>query len=266
MVAPQPFYFGPSHHPLFGVYHPAQAAADRDLGVLLCAPIGREYLRTHRALRQLSLRLSRAGFHSLRFDYRGCGDSAGEPEGLALDDWAADVGVAADELKDRAGLGRLAFVGLRLGGTLALLAASGRRDVDGLVLWEAVLDGPGYLAEIRAADEARRRGLGIAATPPDEQGTVGVLGFPIGKRLQQGLESLAVTPARRPARRALVLRDHDIPEDARLLEDLRRLGVAAEGMRAATARIWLDGDDEARALVPTATFEKAVSWLEGDAA
>jgi uncharacterized protein len=259
MAPPQQFYFGPAESRLFGVYHAPQAVADRDVGVLVCPPIGREYLKTHRALRQLAVRLARAGFHALRFDYRGCGDSAGDPAGATLAEWAADVGHAADELKDRAGLGRVALVGLRLGATLALLSAGTRRDVEGLVLWEPVVDGAAYLAGIRADHAARTRGRVV------DDGPLEWSGFPVGLGLQEGLASLAPLPGRRPARRALILRDHEAAADAALLDGLRGLGVAAERVETAMERIWLDEEDVGRALVPSTIFQKAVGWLEAGA-
>ena len=71
----RPFYFGDSEEALYGVYHSPQGE-HRDEGVVLCAPFGQEAMRTHRALRQLATLLTKRGYHVLRFDYRGTGDSA----------------------------------------------------------------------------------------------------------------------------------------------------------------------------------------------
>ena len=258
----EPCYFG-SGGELFGVYHPPQTTADRDVGVVLCEPIVREYLKTHRALRQLALRVARVGFHALRFDYRGCGDSAGEPVGYGLQEWAEDAAAAADELKDRSGVGKIAFVGLRLGATLAMLAAGRRRDVEGLVLWEPILDGPAYLAEMTERDRAWWRDLEVPVEPPDAEGTVGILGFPVGTRLRDTLRSLDLVPPRRPARRALLLRGDEGEYDAEFMEQLRSLGVAAEQVPTPVARIWVDDTEMLnQALIPAATFHSAVTWLE----
>jgi pimeloyl-ACP methyl ester carboxylesterase len=264
--AAAPCYFGASGAEMFGVYHPPQAAADRDVGVVVCPPMGREYLKTHRALRQLALHAARSGFHALRFDYRGCGDSAGEPASFGLREWAQDVASAADELKDRSGVGRVAFVGLRLGATLAVLAAGGRRDVEGLVLWEPVLDGPGYLGEIVDRDRAFWRSLEVAVEPPDESGTVGIIGFPVSRSLHDALHGLTLTPARRPARRALLIRGDELRGEAAFLERLRGLGVVVESAVTPVDPIWADGGEMNRALIPAATFQRAVSWLEANVA
>ena len=76
-----PFYFGSSAEPLFGAYHPPGNQVGRNLAVLICPPLGREYLRAHWALRRLADQISRDGGHVLRFDYFATGDSAGDSKG-----------------------------------------------------------------------------------------------------------------------------------------------------------------------------------------
>ena len=74
----EPFYFGKSPRALFGVYHPPKAGMTRKTGVVLCYPMGHEYVYSHRAFLRLAMLLSSAGFHVLRFDFYGCGDSEGD--------------------------------------------------------------------------------------------------------------------------------------------------------------------------------------------
>ena len=57
-----PFFFGESERALFGLYHPPKSATVRELGVVLCYPMGQEYMRAHRAFRQLALILSNFEF------------------------------------------------------------------------------------------------------------------------------------------------------------------------------------------------------------
>src|SRR5438046_10636910 len=73
-----PFYFGPFAARLFGIHDAPRTDAGREGSVVLCYPYGRDYVSAFRAYRTLALRLARAGFHVLRFDYRGTGDSAGD--------------------------------------------------------------------------------------------------------------------------------------------------------------------------------------------
>src|SRR6185503_18450344 len=122
----QPFYFGTSEQQLFGVYHAAESGSSKRAGVVLCQPVGHEYLRAHRAFRNLAMALAGQGFHVLRFDYFATGDSAGDGEQLSVRQCLSDLATAIDELKDIAGVTKVSLVGLRLGATFAALAASGR--------------------------------------------------------------------------------------------------------------------------------------------
>jgi pimeloyl-ACP methyl ester carboxylesterase len=144
-----PLYFGPSKRPLFGIYYPPARQPGRNRGVVLCNPFGDEAIKAHRAYLALAQRLAAERFHVLRFDYSCTGDSAGESEDGRVAQWIEDVGVAADELKDASGAAKLSFVGLRLGASLAFLGARQRKDLDRVVLWDPVVSGPAYLAELR---------------------------------------------------------------------------------------------------------------------
>ena len=142
----RPLYFGDSRHPLFGAYHDPQGERVREVGVLICNPGPQEYMSSHWALRKQALTLAREGFHVLRFDYYGCGDSAGQTREGTLERWRQDIAAALEELKDLAGVRRVCVVGFRLG---AALAAQATIKVKDLVLWEPVVDGRAYLDELR---------------------------------------------------------------------------------------------------------------------
>ena len=107
----QPFYFGSASRRLFGCYH-EPAESGRGMGVVLCQPLWREYIRAHRAFKQLAVRLSDRGFAVLRFDYYGCGDSDGEDNEGDLRGWTDDVSAAIDELRIRSGVNTADLVGL----------------------------------------------------------------------------------------------------------------------------------------------------------
>jgi len=255
------FFFGGAESPLFGVYHAPLSAADRDLGIVVCAAVGREYTKTHRALRQLALRLARLGFHVLRFDYRGCGDSSGEPVEADLVRWAEDVSRAVEELKDRAGLAKVGLIGLRLGGALALLSARARRDVEALVLWEPVLDGCRHLGDLKATNAKWQADRGLPSEAVAPEGALGILGFPMGRPLLEGLEGLDWTLDRRPARRVLLLRETADPADVSLAEQMKKHGVSFHVHTTPAERFWQDADSGTRMFVPTSSLQAVTSWL-----
>lgn len=72
------------------------------------------------------------GSTALRFDFRGRGESDGDPHELTVSNEIADLQAAISHLRGL-GLGRIALVGSSLGGTVALLTASADNDIAGLV-------------------------------------------------------------------------------------------------------------------------------------
>lgn len=189
-----PLFFGTSERPLFGVYHPPRTRDSHGTGVVLCYPAGQEYMRAHRAFRQLAVLLSRNGFAVLRFDYFGTGDSAGEPDAVTFDEWARDIETAVDELKDTAAVGQVHLIGLRLGAYLAAVVQARRPDVCQTILWDPVVEGTAYLLNLlNTTDKSPDEN---AAALRDQLSTIGINGFPWTAQLRA--ELTALRPARFP--------------------------------------------------------------------
>ena len=256
-----PFFFGSRERALYGVYHPprvqgrGRGPVGRE-GVVLCYPFGVEYMRAHRAFRQLTTLLTRQGLHVLRFDYYGTGDSMGEGSEADLAGWTGDVGTAIQELRDTAGLARVGLIGLRLGGALAARAAVGRDDVDRLVLWDPVVSGSHYLASLPGAPFAGGFPAGVDA--------VGVGGFPVTRSFYQQLHGFELDTSDVPARvRVELITSRRDPEFDRLRERLAvRTGpqhvdvVPSEGN-------WAEGDAFGSALLPQGIIQAIVDRFSG---
>lgn len=247
------FYFGPSERALFGSYHPPVGEQPLPSGVVLCYPFGREYLRAHRAFRQLAIQLARAGFHVLRFDYYGTGDSAGESDDGDLDTWRENVSVAADELKDTAGVGRVSLVGLRLGATVAFRAAVARDDVDDLVLWNPIVRGAAHTDELFAAN--------VEWATSQGGGPASIWGFPMTGQLQAGVRGVDLLAEDLPgARRVHLVVSEEKADYTALAERMRTHGRALE-YRHVPATGWSETDEVVTALVPTALVHDIVRGL-----
>jgi pimeloyl-ACP methyl ester carboxylesterase len=217
----QATYFGDRSARLFGVYHPPCAQVARDAAVLLCQPGAQEYNAAHWAFRKLAALLSREGFHVLRFDWRGTGDSAGESDEGCPELWLADVRTAARELLDLSGVPALSLVGMRLGAALALQACAAGLPVRDLVLWEPVVTGAAYLTEL-ASLETRRSLQLLHPLPSGERDEL--LGFRFPQPLRRAIEAIDLRAAGRlPARRALLFAPAPRPD----FEELRRSLAAA---------------------------------------
>ena len=127
----------------------------REECVLICNPFGQEAIRCHRLLKVLADRLARSGFHVMRFDYFGTGDSDGDDASGNLEAWTNDVCRANQEICIQSGCHYSAWFGLRLGANLAARASS-RTELAPrrLVLWDPIASGTAYLDELAAADVA----------------------------------------------------------------------------------------------------------------
>jgi pimeloyl-ACP methyl ester carboxylesterase len=255
----RPFHFGSSQKTLFGMHHPPPTAA-RAVGVVLCNPLGQEAIRGHRAYRQLTSLFNKARFHVLRFDYFSTGDSAGESFEADPAQWIEDVGTAADELKDITGVTKLAFVGLRLGATLALLASQDRKDLDSVVLWDPVVFGAAYLEELRATHlEYMAQELGDGFNPARASVASEALGFPLTDALVLGLKATDLTSIAGCSARSTALIVSQ-PTDAyqALRARLASLGVEVAYQEVVAER-WNSDEAMNAALVPSGLLQAIVA-------
>ncbi len=182
-------------------------------GVVLCAPWGHEAMWSHRAWRHLAADLASAGMPVLRFDYPGCGDSAGTDEGPdRLSACAHSIVRAAQTLRAHTGVERVVLCGLRLGATLAVLAAEamaadGGQRPDGLILLAPPVTGRTYLRELRALQGSWCNNAipDIPVAPPHD-GACEVLGHRLPSDAVALLEALRLERrATCPAPRVLLL-------------------------------------------------------------
>jgi alpha/beta superfamily hydrolase len=142
-----PTRFGPDGRRLYGVHQPAVGRGRGGLAAVICNPWGSEALRAHRSLRVLADTLSRAGWHVLRFDYFGTGDADGALSEGTVTGFRDDARQAAAELRALSGASQVVYVGLRLGASVAALAAQGDAAAAGLVLWDPVSSGRAWLED-----------------------------------------------------------------------------------------------------------------------
>ena len=257
----EPFYFGTSAKPLFGCYHAPQSERTRECGVVLCYPMENEYIISHRAYRQLAVRLSNVGFPVLRFDFYGCGDSGGDFEQAQIRQWLTDISTAIDEMIGRCNLGKVCLVGLRLGGSLAAMVGGERSDIDGIVLWDPVVSGRAYIEELttlhremlRYSYAKPRRGMA------DEKHTERPE-FPITGSMLSDLEKIDLLAIRqKPANNILIVQSNEGPGEGRFREHLESIGAHLEYKPFPSAKIWKK--DPHRPLVPNQIVQSVVYWI-----
>lgn len=142
------FHSGHRGNRIYCSLHRPATRLVRGTGVVLCNPLGHEYYRAHRSYVKLAGQLAQLGFPVMRFDFTGCGDSEGERVHERLDAWLNEISIAVDLLRESEPVSSVALGGLRFGGTLSWLAARRVDSVKALLLWDATIDGEGYIANM----------------------------------------------------------------------------------------------------------------------
>jgi pimeloyl-ACP methyl ester carboxylesterase len=201
----------------------------------------------------------------LRFDFSGCGDSSGDADRARLRHWRADVAAAVDELRRRARVAKICLVGLRLGGSLALLVGAERGDIDAMVLWDPVLSGLDYLDGLTDLHLQMLQHAHVKPMPgPGDQDHVERLGFPLAASLRSDLEALDLLAVpHRPAGDVLVIQSNDKVDQERLCRHLDDLGADLTFERFPDPRLWVWEEAVGRVLVPQPILQSVVSWLSG---
>jgi pimeloyl-ACP methyl ester carboxylesterase len=197
-----PVMFGSRERPLFGLYDAAVEPRKR-VGVVVFKPLGWEFIRAHRTIRQLASRLAQAGYDVMRFDYSGTGDSGGDIEdGVSVTRWLQDAEETCEELTMVAGVTKLVLLGLREGGMLAAeLARRQPRLCQRVVVWDPPQVAPGV-------------------EQPGDADDIGAFALPEAMRAE--LAALALRPASTGLPRVrLVLTDSawDVPDDLQAAVD-----------------------------------------------
>ncbi len=250
-----PLFFGDSNAPLFGVYH-GPSGRPRNEGVLLCYPFGQEYMRAHRANRQLAMLLAKQGFHVLRFDYQGTGNSAGLLAEATVEVWINNIQAAAEELKETAGIDHLHLVGLRLG---ALLGAKACQDlsIDRLVLWDPVNSGSAYEDELQQVmhlgDEAHNNFI-------DDDGTLYFNGFGLSSALRQGLAEIDLLNMTPGAKQVLHIVSSEYPSALALKDAWQAVDQYQYSLTEAPGD-WNYVDDFGGILLPQPIIQAIVGWF-----
>jgi uncharacterized protein len=252
------FFFG-AQQELFGAHHSA-VGAERGI-VLICSPLSPEWLVIHRVLRTLADRMAEKGFSVMRFDYFGCGDSAGEHEQASLARWIDDIDTAVIELRRRSSPVPLYVIGVRLGALLAARAGARRDDVDALVLWDPPLNGAAHGNALRAnmrrmlstahviADEATRRDL------PSE-----ILGYPVNSQFWHELDQLDFDLQHPPARRALLV-ESDPRSFGAVAARLSPLSLPIEQLPLEEPELWEWVEDVTRLQLPHRISAAITDWI-----
>lgn len=243
----------------FVVEHAPPTPTARATAVVILPPLGYEDTSAYRPLRVLADALATAGHVVVRLDWPGLGDSAGDAEDDTLvDRQIAAARAAVTSLRER-GFPRVAAIGVRAGGLLALAAGG----IDEIVLWGTPASGKALLREERAFH--RMAAAAFGATPehaPLPAGAVEAGGFFYSAgsvKALNGLVAAALVP--RDLRRALVIAREGTTPAPDLLAALQHAEVTTSAGGLGDLL-----DDPYRSTLTTAVRDTILGWFAADTA
>jgi alpha-beta hydrolase superfamily lysophospholipase len=211
-IAPRPRFIAMGERVLFTWHHPPPPSLKRGGGIVICPPLGYEYMSTYRTLRILASRLAAIGFDVLRVDYDGTGNSTGNPDDPnRVAAWLGSIDCVMAETRRLSGSDRIALAGLRAGALLAVQAAVAAGGVERLVLWSPFSSGRRYVHELKAI-----AGLGEQRDADENTGgaTVNAAGHIVTADTLAGLARLdTASVTTRPACQVLIVDRDDRPSD-----------------------------------------------------
>jgi dienelactone hydrolase len=141
---------------LLGVlFSPDDESRKRDTGLVFLHGWAGYRIGPHQMFTKMARRACAMGFPCLTFDFRGRGDSEGDAQKASISTMVTDAQKAARVLVERAGVSKVALVGVCSGGEVALGAGATIPECDAMVLWSV----PQVAADRSHADRAKRNAI-----------------------------------------------------------------------------------------------------------
>lgn len=205
-------YFGPAAHRLYGVVPEAVDSAPTAL--VFCPPFAEEMVTTYARFASWSKQLEAEGIPVVRFHPFGTGESGGSFGDFSLTSAVSDACSAAELARNRVSPTRLGYFGLRLGATIAMLAAR-KQPVDLLVLWSPVTNIAQYMRELfrgqlakemvhQGATRVRRNSQDMIAELESGQ-SADLMGYEFSAQLYREMVTAEKWPETPPARHVIWL-------------------------------------------------------------
>ncbi len=254
----KPFWMDAAPGPLFA-WHDAPAGEARDAVVVLCRPFGYDAQCTQRAYRHLAATLRDAGFHALRIDYHGTGDSSGDDaDEDRLPSWLGSVRAAIEWARAKLGVEKVVLFGTGFGALVALEVAS-REDVDAVVLLAPPRSGRAWLREARALQGLVDANAG--ARSAERRDGEESAGFLLTEPTASAVGALDPSAQKSKARALLVVARDDLPGgEERLIAKLAAQGVETTLSRAPGYGAMIQ-DDPHKSVVPLVAWSETAAWL-----
>jgi pimeloyl-ACP methyl ester carboxylesterase len=243
----------------FGWLHVPAAATETTppTGVVLCAAFAQEEMCTHYGMLALADSFAAMGMPTIRFDYRGAGNSI--PAEITFDTLIQDTEHAAACLRSECGVGAIVLAGVRLGAAVAFRAASVIPGVGALALMAPALSGKGFMRETRAS--AKVSGLShLDPVPTVESGLpLNTNGFHWSCVLQQQVEAIDLAAEAPLTIPTLILHARGDRRTAKFIASWRSANLPITEAPFSGYEEWMK--DPTTSEIPAEAFNAARSWL-----
>jgi hypothetical protein len=243
--------------------------------VIICSSVYAEFMKNYRREVRLARTLATNGLTAVRLQYRGTGNSEGDPAAVTMSDLSADISDTVHELNGEAGSPQPAYLGTRVGAVVAALAAPSSAP---LVLWEPVLSGDRWLKEgIRAATiSSVSRQLEDSPADPraaldrlEQDGVLDLLGFALYRGLVSDIRRIKLEDLLAERRgKTLIFQigggSEPKPAFVQLVERLRSRGADIELRSAGKDVAWWFEDGGVRDFATDdEVITPTIEWLGG---
>lgn len=249
-----PLFIGESHETLYGVLHHEQSNKNSSNTVLvICPPVGIDYMNSHRSLRHLADEVAQMGTPCLRLDYLGTGNSA---DGLRTDDiskYLNSIVKAYKFIQKDLNVKQIALLGFRFGATLAALASE-KLDIKYLILWSGIYQGRSLLREIRLLEKMSS----IVENNPEN---IDAGGWEINKATQDAINNIDINKIVPRTNNVLILSANKSPKHKKLINqwvDNNNKVITLYGVTD-IAEMLVDAHDT---VVPEQTIHIIKNWIK----
>jgi len=152
---------------LFGWVHYTKVHISPSRAVVICNPLGVEYMSGHRSIRHLADHLALSGIPALRFDYAFTGDSSGgDFTNSRVESFICDIRSAISAIKAYTGISEIILLGIGIGASFAALA-SNPGEISNLILWNPTTSGRRFVREQKLMSELLSKELGTTEQDDD---------------------------------------------------------------------------------------------------
>jgi pimeloyl-ACP methyl ester carboxylesterase len=239
----------------FGWLHgkPAQGGT----GVVICSALAQEEVCTRYGAMLLADRFARGGRPTLRFDYRGTGDSVDSEVSIAR--LTADIGRAVDCLRQEARVDSVILCGFRFGALLAAMAAAERTDVAGLALLAPVLSGAAYVRDLKVSHRFSPLAELDPVPPAESPAPLNTNGFHWSRAFRDAIAGLDLAALPAPAVPTLIALHHGGTRGAAMASAWHAAGTPLSERDFADYPAFMR--DPTTHVMPEASFAAVAEWV-----